>query len=48
MERVFAAYRSAAMEREVAAAAETDAEGSLERMPALVMEARRSRDQDEM
>ena len=46
MEQVFAAYRSAAFEREVAAVAETDAEGSLERMPALVMEARRSRAQD--
>ena len=43
MEQVFAAYRSAAMEREVAATAETDADSSLERMPALVMEARRSR-----
>ncbi len=48
MERVFAAYRSAAMEREVAATAETDADGSLERMPALVMEARRSRAQGGM
>jgi len=46
MEQVFAAYRSAAIEREVAAVAETDAEESLERMPALVMEARRSRAQD--
>ena len=45
MEQVFAAYRSAAIEREVAAVAETDAEDSLERMPALVMEARRSRAQ---
>ena len=45
MEQVFAAYRSAAIERDVAATAETDAEGSLERMPALVMEARRSRSQ---
>lgn len=43
MELVFAAYRSAAIEREVAATAEADADGSLERMPALVMEARRSR-----
>ena len=43
MEQVFAAYRSAAIEREVAATAEADADGSLERMPALVMEARRSR-----
>lgn len=48
MEQVFAAYRSAAMEREVAATAEADAEGSLERMPALVMEARRSRAQGGM
>ena len=43
MEQVFAAYRSAAIELEVAATAEADADGSLERMPALVMEARRSR-----
>ena len=48
MEQVFAAYRSAAIEREVAATAETDADGSLERMPALVMEARRSRTQGGM
>ena len=48
MEQVFAAYRSAAIEREVAETAETDADGSLERMPALVMEARRSRAQGGM
>ena len=48
MEQVFAAYRSAAIEREVAATAEADADGSLERMPALVMEARRSRAQGGM
>ena len=45
MEQVFAAYRSAAIEREVAATAETDADSSLELIPALVMEARRSRNQ---
>ena len=48
MEQVFAAYRAAVIEREVAETAETDADGSLERMPALVMEARRSRVQGGM
>ncbi len=43
MEQVFAACRSAAVERDVTAAAEHAADESLERMPALVMEARRLR-----
>ena len=43
MERIFAACQSEAAARDVAAAAETAAEESLERMPALVMEARRLR-----
>ena len=48
MEQVFAACRSAAVERDVAAAAEAAADDSLERMPALVMEARRLRACNEM
>ena len=43
MEQIFAACRSVAVERDVAAAAEAAADDSLERMPALVMEARRLR-----
>lgn len=48
MEQIFAACRSAAVERDVAAAAEATADDSLERMPALVMEARRLRSPDGM
>ena len=48
MEQVFAACRSAAVERDVAAAAEHVGEEALERMPALVMEARRLRARDGM
>ncbi len=43
MERAFSARRSAAVERDVAAAAEAASEATLERLPALVLEARRSR-----